>query len=1052
MKAGVSPEVRLLCVLVFLLVSVLNGCASTSQTSNGVIPNIASITPSSAHVGDVVVIAGTNFGNTQGTSIVSFNGTVASASSWSTTSISAKVPSGATTGDVVVTAASHSSNRFNFVVMPDALITSLNPSSGPVGTLVTITGANFGAMQGTSTVTFNGTAASVTNWSATSIVATVPSGATTGKVIVSVGGDPSNGVVYTVTTAAPTIAGLNPTSGLSGTAVVITGTNFGSTQGTSTVTFNGAAATVTGWSATNISTAVPTGATTGPVVVTVNGRASNGMTFTISAAGPTIATVTPNSGVPGTAVTITGTNFGASQGTSTVTFNGTAATATAWSATSITATVPTGATTGNVVVAVGGQASNGVAFTVSVNAPTITSLNPTSGAIGSAVVITGTNFGATQGTSTVTFNGTAATATAWSATSITATVPTGATTGNVVVAVGGQASNSVAFTVASGSITVSVSPKRAGLTIAQTLSVTATTNDSAGVKWSATGGSFSAVSSLSGEPITYSAPATAGSYTITATSSTDNTKSAALTIGVTDLQGVATYHNNLLRDGTNTQEYALNPTLVTSSTFGKLFSCAIDGPAYAQPLWVRNLGIGGGSHNVVFVASVHNTVYAFDADNTTCTTYWSKSLLNSGETYLSSTDTGSGDIEPDVGIIGTPVIDLSTNTMYVVSKSKDSGTSCTPSSSCHQRLHALALIDGSEKFGAPYDITASITFPGNGDGSTNGLVPFDPLRENQRPGLALVSNVVYITWASHGDNGPYHGWVIGFAANNIGAGPTAVWNSTPNGSPAQGGIWMSGGAPASDSSNDLYFLTGNGTFDANSGGSDYGESTIRWTTSGGLHVKDYFTPSNQSTLNGGDVDHGAGGAAVLVDPSAGPVPHLLIGGGKFGTLYLVNRDNMGKYSGSTNPDNVVQSLSVGSQIFATPAFWNNSLYIASVGGTLHEYAFNTSTGQFALSHSSSNSFRFPGATPSISSTGTSNGVVWALDNSQYCTEQSPGCGPAVLHAYDATNVGATELWNSAGSGNDSAGNAVKFTVPTVANGKVYVGTRTELTVYGLKPN
>ena len=1234
-------------------------------------PTITSLNPNSGAAGTSVIITGTNFGTTQGTSTVTFNGTAATATSWSGTSITVTVPTGATTGNVVATVGGQVSNGFSFAVtVPAPTITSLDPNSGAAGTSVIITGTNFGTTQGTSTVTFNGTAATATSWSGTSITVTVPTGATTGNVVATVGGQVSNGFSFAVTVPAPTITSLNPNSGAAGTSVIITGTNFGTTQGTSTVTFNGTAATATSWSGTSIAVTVPTGATTGNVVVTVGGQASNGVSFTVlvsielvqhgatdngssssstvvvtlsgvasghlltcsltygnpggttlsvsdnvngawsvataahfnsvigqttaqfylanskagtatitgvpasageygamncqewsgvatsspldqtmqqdgttpdpssgsvtttasgelilgdlengysptagtgfslidsdtsagtgtglnteyqiqasagsiaatwtlapaswtaqtatfkaaSGAGgtsPSITSLSPTSGLIGTSVTITGTNFGATQGTSVVKFNGTAATATSWSGTSITATVPTGATTGNVVVTVNGlAASNGVNFTVTVPAPTITSLNPNSGAVGASVTITGTNFGTTQGASTVKFNGTTATVATWSTTSITVTVPTGATTGNVVVTVGGQASNGVNFTVSTTqNITVTVSPKRAGLTITQTLSVTPTTNDTAGVNWSATAGSFSAPSSLTGVPVTYTAPSTAGTYTITATSATDNSKSASFSVGVTDLAAVATYHNNLSRDGTNPQEYALSTSSVTSSTFGKLFSCTIDAPAYAQPLWVPNLAIGGGTHNVVFVASTHDTVYAFDADKSPCATYWNKSLLNSGETYLSNGDVGTGDIEPDIGIIGTPVIDLSTKTLYVVSKSKASGTSCTPSSSCFQRLHALSLIDGSEKFGGPYSLTSSITVPGTGDGSSNGSVPFDPLHENQRPGLALVNGVVYIAWASHGDNGPYHGWVIGFAANNIGAGPSSVWNSTPNfvsGSPSDGGIWMSGGAPAADSSNDLYFLTGNGSFDANSGGSNYGDSTIRLTASGGLHVQDYFTPGNQGSLNSGDADHGAGGAAVLVDPSSGPVPHLLIGGGKSGTLFMVNRENLGKYSGGpANPNNVVQSLSVGSGIFATPAFWNNFLYIAGVSGHLNQYAFNTTSGQFALSHSSSHSFAFPGSTPSISSLGTSNAIVWALDNSQYCTEQSPGCGPAVLHAFDATNVSAAELWNSASSGNDSAGDAVKFAVPTVANGKVYVGTRTELTVYGLTPD
>jgi len=623
-------------------------------------------------------------------------------------------------------------------------------------------------------------------------------------------------------------------------------------------------------------------------------------------------------------------------------------------------------------------------------------------------------------------------------------------------------------TLAQSNISVSVSPKNGGLTLGQTLSLVATvSNDSSnkGVSWGASGsscsgvtcGTFSSATSASGASDTYTAPLTAGIYTITATSVADITVSFSVTIGVTDLAGVFTYHNNLSRNGSNPSEYTLTPSNVNTTTFGKLFSCTVDGAIYAQPLWVPNLSVGGGTHNVVFVATTHDSVYAFDADKSPCVTYWSVSLLGSNETYLNNGDVGSGDIQTDIGIVGTPVIDRSTQTLYVVSKSKDSGTSCTPSSSCHQRLHALNLADHAEKFGGPYSLTSSITVAGTGDGSSNGQVPFDPLRENQRPGLALVNGMVYIAWASHGDNGPYHGWVIGFVANNIGAGPSAKWNSTPNAvngfSNSDGGIWMSGGAPAADSSSNLYFLTGNGSFDASSGGSNYGDSTIKLSTSGTLHVTDYFTPSDQVSLNNGDADHGAGGAAILVDQPSGPVQHLLIGGGKAGILFLVNRDNMGHFNSGSN--NVVQSLNLdGFQIFATGAFWNNFFYIAGVNGRLIQYTFNTGTGQFASSatHFSPSSFGFPGSTPSVSSLGSStNGIVWALDNSQYCTAQSPGCGPTVLHAYDANNV-STELWNSTQGTGNSAGNAVKFTVPTVANGKVYVPTRTEVTVYGLLPN
>jgi Putative Ig domain len=618
---------------------------------------------------------------------------------------------------------------------------------------------------------------------------------------------------------------------------------------------------------------------------------------------------------------------------------------------------------------------------------------------------------------------------------------------------------------------VIISPRRGGVAINQLLPLTATVpNDvaGAGVKWSVSAGGL-----LSGQSTTKASfnSAAAGVYTVTATSNADGSKSASVTIGVTGLSGVTTYHNNLSRDGVNPQEYALTTANVTTSSFGKLFSCPVDGAIYAQPLWLPNLTIGGGSHNVVFVATTHDSVYAFDADISPCVTYWQKSLLGVGETFVNYTDVNSADIQPDIGIIGTPVLDLSTKTLYVVTKSEDTGTSCIPSAACHQRLHGLSLIDGSEKFGGPATIDASITVSGTGDGSSGGVLPFNPLTENQRPGLALVNGVVYVSWASHDDNDPYHGWVMGFSAGNLAIAPVAVWNSTPNlvagFAQSRGGIWMSGGAPAADSSNNLYFLTGNGSFDAGSGGLNYGDSTVKLSTASGLTVAGYFTPADQLNLNSNDSDHGSGGAAILIDQPLGPVLHLLIGGGKNGVLYLVDRDNLGGFDPAIN--HVIQELSIGQSIFATSAFWTNNLFIAGRGGPLMQYTFNPGTGLFGISptHSSPGSFGFPGATPSVSSTGgLTNGIVWALDNTNYCTLQSPNCGPTMLHAYDATNV-STELWNSsqAGGNRDQAGNAVKFTVPTVANGKVYVGTRGnntggasnttsipgELDVYGLLP-
>src|SRR6266403_1289371 len=372
-------------------------------------------------------------------------------------------------------------------------ITSLNPASRVVGTSVTISGANFGTTPGTSTVKFNGVTATPASWGATTIVAPVPAGATPGNVVVTVGGVASNGMNFVVTPPPPSITSLNPTSGAVGTPVTIAGGNFGTTQGASTVTFNGTVGTPTSWSATSIVVPVPSGASTGNVVATVGGVASNGMNFVVTPPPPSITSLNPTSGAVGTPVTIAGANFGTTQGASTVTFNGTVGTPTSWSATSIVVPVPGGAATGNVVVtrapSGGGSAediSNGVSFTVTSSAPSITSLNPTSGTVGTSVAIAGTSVGTTQGTSTVTFNGISGTPTSWSATSIVVLVPAGTTTGNVVVTVGGAASNRVNFTVL---------PATPGIALVQRASQDAGTTTTASVAFNVanTAGNFIAV-------------------------------------------------------------------------------------------------------------------------------------------------------------------------------------------------------------------------------------------------------------------------------------------------------------------------------------------------------------------------------------------------------------------------------------------------------------------------------------------------------------------------------------------------------------------------------
>jgi hypothetical protein len=626
----------------------------------------------------------------------------------------------------------------------------------------------------------------------------------------------------------------------------------------------------------------------------------------------------------------------------------------------------------------------------------------------------------------------------------------------------GSRSVKLMLTISSTAVSISVSPKRAGLTVTQTLAVSATVaNDTSkkAVSWSATGGTFSSNASASGAIVTYTAPSTPGIYTITATQSSDVTQRAVATIGVTDLAGVYTYHNDVSRDGANTSEYALTTANVNSSTFGKLFSCQADAAIYTQPLWVSNITIGGAKHNIVVVATMRDTVYAFDADASPCVTYWHTQFIPSGETFYAAADVFTNSIFPDIGILGTPVIDSTSNTIYFVAKTKNI---TGPGLVAHQRLHALNLTDGTEIANSPVELDSSITVPGNCEGGST--IGFNVARENQRPGLALVNGVVYIAWASHGDLDPYHGWILGFNATTLSR--VSAFNSSPNAAEGLGycraGIWMSGGAPAADAAGNLYVITGNGIFD---GTSAFGDSFLKLSPTG-LAVADWFTPMDQLSLDAFDHDLGAGGAGVLVDQASGPHPHLIIGGGKSQILYLLDRTNMGHFT-SGGPDKVVQTLNVSETDFCTPGFWQNTLYFFGFNGPGLAFTFVPATDTFnpSVASSTAASFSFPGSSPSVSSNGNSNGIVWMIDSHTYGTgDNGPAsAGPAVLHAFDATNLGS-ELWNSSQVPADVAGNAVKFTVPTVANGKVYVGTRGndttlgagtvfgEVDVYGLKPN
>ena len=769
---------------------------------------------------------------------------------------------------------------------------------------------------------------------------------------------------------------------------------------------------------------------------------------------PNIISIVPLASAVGTPVTITGTNFGSIQGTSTLTFHGVAAAPTNWTATSIVAPIPAAATTGNVVVTVNGLASPGAAFTV-LPTPDIGSLLPPTAAIGAPITITGANFGATQGASTVTFNGMVVSPTNWSANSISVVVPVGTTTGNVVVTVNAVPSPGSLFTV----VPVSVSPRAAAVAVtAQTQQFTAWVGSGGTVAWSVDGvaGGSTAVGQIDPTGL-YTPPSAPGTHTVTASSVANPADSASSSIGVTDLPGVFTYHNNLSRDGTNTQEYALTTSSVNPTSFGKLFSCPVDGASYTQPLWVRALNIGGGIHNVVLVATQHDSVFAFDADANPCVQYWQVNLLDAshggsaGEGPVPFMLNGSypvgqgfGDIQPEIGVTGTPVIDPASNTIYVVSKSEYTATS-----TFYQRLHALDLLTGSEKFNAPILIAASV--PGIGDGSSGGILDFDPQNEHQRSGLALAGGVVYVSWAAHEDKTPYHGWIIGYSAANV-QNQISVYNTTPNG--GLGGIWSGGGAPAVDSGGAIYVSTGNGIFDANSTtvpNTDFGDSILRIDSSAGLTLTDWFTPDDQQILSNNDTDVGSGAVVLLPDQTAGSLPqHLLAEVGKEGVVYLIDRDNMGHFQANNN-NQIVQSFN-GSGLWGSPAFWQNGLYFAGAGDNLKQFTFDISTGLFNPTPSQSMEvFNYPGASPSVSSHGASNGIVWAIDASQY-GPPAPGPGPAVLYAYDAGNV-TIEYWNSSMVADlrDQAGPAVKFVPPTIANGRVYVSTRTEIDVYGLLP-
>jgi hypothetical protein len=501
---------------------------------------------------------------------------------------------------------------------------------------------------------------------------------------------------------------------------------------------------------------------------------------------------------------------------------------------------------------------------------------------------------------------------------------------------------------------------------------------------------------------------------------------------------VLTYHNDNIRTGQNLAEKILTPRNVNQLSFGKLFNLRVDGKVDAEPLYVSNLAIGGRArHNVVFIATEHNSVYAFNADSGQ--QYWHVSLSINGET--TSDIRKCGQVDPEIGITATPVIDLKAGphgTIYLVAMTKDT------TDKYYQRLHALDITTGQEEFGAPVEVRAS--YPGTGDNSDNGRVVFDGKQYKERAALLLLNGTVYTTWTSHCDIRPYTGWVMGY--DRLTLKRTQVFNFAPNGNEAS--MWSGGAGPAADALGSLYFSVGNGTFDTtlNAHGfpekGDFGNAFVKLSTiNGKLAAADYWTMYNTVAESDRDGDLGSGGILLLPDlkDASGRVRHLATGAGKDMNVYIVDRDAMGKFNPEDN-SNIYQELpgALKGGEFSIPAYFHGYVYYGGISDVIR--AFKVDGAKLSKSPASvtAEKFPYPGATPTVSANDSSNGVVWAVENKN----------PAVLHAYDANDL-AKELYNSGqgAKGRDTFGAGNKWMSPMVANGKVYVGTTNSVAVFGL---
>jgi hypothetical protein len=802
-------------------------------------------------------------------------------------------------------------------------------------------------------------------------------------------------------------------AGAGAVTITVSGLPTGVTMSPSTLSVTPGAALPVMFTATSSATATTAMIT---FTTTVNGQsASTQASLAVQAA--TSAPTTPNFTLSATPATVS------------LTANGTPATV------SLLATAQDGFS-GDVQVTIAGLPAGVTAQ------PSPLMLTP-----GTAATLTLTApAGTAAGSSTVMLTGTAGSLTHTASVAVSVTAPPPAPPA--------QADFSLAVTPASLSLTVGAAGQPVQLTatalngFSGTASV-ALTGLPAGVtanpaSLSLTPGTPQSVTLTAGN----SAQPGSASVVFTGTSgSLSHTATLALTVAAAAGVNVTTYHNDNARDGWNASETTLTPQNVNFNTFGKLRELPVDGKVDAEPLYVSGLSIAGQTHNVLIVVTENASAYAFDAD--TGTQLWKVSALGTNET--TSDDHGCGQITPQIGITDTPVIDRANGpngTVFFVAMSKDA------SSNYHQRLHALDLTTGAELQGSPSEIQAS--FPGNGYGSTNGTQVFDPAQYAERVGLLLMNSQVYLAWTSHCDDDPYTGWLMAYSETTL--KQTSVLNLTPNGpstphyGDGEGSVWMSGAGLAGDTQGNIFFLDANGTFDSTLSASgfpssgDFGNSFMKVSTTGNvLAAADYFAAYNLQAESDADQDLGSGGAMLLPDQTdaKGVTQHLAVGAGKDTNIYVVNRDNMGKFNASSNNaiyQEIPDALSGGA--WSMPTLFNNTVYYAGVGDHLKAFPITNALLATTPAAESANTFAYPGATPSVSSNGSQNGIVWAIENQS---------GAGVLHAYNPTNI-TTELYdsNQAANGRDNFSDN-KFVTPMIANGKVYVGTQTSVAVFGLLP-